>query len=1400
MALWSRILNMPGEAMQSVRQHYGNSFPIEVRHYLAEWIEDRLLNTPHIDSQDPQFEQEAATFFHGLITELERKSEEIVDENQITCRLRLCESARQFRTLFSHNPGQLYSHIRQGIDFERQLICYPESIGYVQDQEIQEITHALHELQKLVRANDYENKNLQKDYEIFYLEVHEFSKKQAALNNEQMNLTPEMRERNLMMMEERQQKLDAALNQLTGKRLSLVDSFKNVNAMITQIQTKVIGKYLSQWKINQGKAGNGAMPLSPNTLDMIQSWCENLAEIIWSTREQIRQVSKYKKQLGAEEPNLLDFLPQLQQESTNLLTNLITATFVIEKQPPQVMKTNTRFPSAVRLLVGNTLNIKMSSPQVKVSIVSEAQAQHVTSTNKVTEPMACGEIINNVGTMEYNETSKALSVNFRNMQLKKIKRAEKKGTESVMDEKFALLFTSNFAVGHGDIVFTVWALSLPVVVIVHGNQEPQSWATITWDNAFAEINRIPFQVPDKVPWYLLAEALNMKFKNITGKALTVENMHFLCEKAFKTSIPSPIPNDLYISWAQFCKEPLPDRTFTFWDWFYAAMKVTREHLRGPWSDNSVIGFIHKRTSEELLLKCTRGTFLLRFSDSELGGITIAWVNEGEDMPPQVLHIQPFTAKDFTTRSLSDRIRDLDELLYLYPNKPKNDVFSKYSPPSAPPKNTDYIVSGIRAVLPVHPGNMSYPGTPASQYNLQSPDPSRDTNSVASAYGIEQEKVRACMADWIENQFKQEQNNPELFFELFIEELNKVYSDQPQICLKNRLFETLLYLTKYENYFRYTLMQDLYKYLSWECQLSNDLEEGKINKEQQNMNFINEKIAEIQQKDNVINRSLIQQLNDIIERYKMFVAENNQIEINQLNRSASECCSRIIGHFEDILKTIDQIEKIICEVFLNPWMINPKRQIESAWLDIIQNWNEIICFILVCGISNMKSIAENFSFINGLLANISNLEERAKIILKEIISYALVCEEPKRIIKTETKFELKVRLLINANYLPLNNKVTIQLISGESAYEILQSGIIPETLNTGELLNSAKSFEINPPAICYSTRFKNLKITKRPKQFDGARGNFIEGVVERRTALLFQTFINYYGHEFHLFRVSKPIILVCHNNQEPIANAALVWDDAFAAPENPFAKIESGSWDQLGKAISNRFKSELNRGLSEENLNFLLTKVSSSNGTVVTWLQFAKEKLRPVPTMAEKDCFTFWEWLYASLKLILNNFVGMWQNNYIEGFISKSAVAEKLKGCENGTFLLRFSDSMKGAISISYIENKIVNHIAPNDQQELNKRDIIDRIRALDDLKFLYPRIPKEEICKNFVNKEIKKTAVVGDYIQPVVSETLPSTSQTLASTSQTLSSTGSLKMEISSDLDDEILESIITEFIENENN
>jgi signal transducer and activator of transcription 5B len=40
-----------------------------------------------------------------------------------------------------------------------------------------------------------------------------------------------------------------------------------------------------------------------------------------------------------------------------------------------------------------------------------------------------------------------------------------------------------------------------------------------------------------------------------------------------------------------------------------------------------MGFVSKQKAEELLLSKNHGCFLLRFSDSELGGVTIAYVRQ-----------------------------------------------------------------------------------------------------------------------------------------------------------------------------------------------------------------------------------------------------------------------------------------------------------------------------------------------------------------------------------------------------------------------------------------------------------------------------------------------------------------------------------------------------------------------------------------------------------------------------------------------------------------------------------------------------------------------------------------------------------------------------------------------------
>ena len=91
--------------------------------------------------------------------------------------------------------------------------------------------------------------------------------------------------------------------------------------------------------------------------------CEDLAEIIWLNRQQIRQLEMIHEGLNIpSQETSMNILPELADGLNVLLDSLVKSSFVIEKQPPQVLKTNTRFSATIRLLVGTKLNVHMSPP------------------------------------------------------------------------------------------------------------------------------------------------------------------------------------------------------------------------------------------------------------------------------------------------------------------------------------------------------------------------------------------------------------------------------------------------------------------------------------------------------------------------------------------------------------------------------------------------------------------------------------------------------------------------------------------------------------------------------------------------------------------------------------------------------------------------------------------------------------------------------------------------------------------------------------------------------------------------------------------------------------------------------------------------------------------------------
>ncbi|XP_040294125.1 signal transducer and activator of transcription 5B [Bufo bufo] len=737
MAVWIQAQQLQGDALRQMQALYGQHFPIEVRHYLSHWIEAQSWDS--VDPENPQDSMKATQLLEGLVQELQKKAEHQVGEDGFLLKIKLGHYATQFKNTYERCPMELVRCIRHILYHEQRLVREASNssspVGGLVDtlsQKHLQINQTFEELRLITQDTESGLKKLQQTQEYFIIQYQESLRIQAQFS-QLSQLSPQERMPREATLQQRQTSLEAWLQReaqtLQQYRLDLSEKHQKTLQLLRKQQTIILDDELIQWKRRQQLSGNGGPP--EGSLDLLQTWCEKLAEIIWQNRQQIRRAEHLCQQLPIPGP-VEELLAELNATITDIISALVTSTFIIEKQPPQVLKTQTKFAATVRLLVGGKLNVHMNPPQVKATIISELQAKALLK-NENTRNESSGEILNNCCVMEYHQATGTLSAHFRNMSLKRIKRSDRRGAESVTEEKFTILFESQFSVGGNELVFQVKTLSLPVVVIVHGSQDNNATATVLWDNAFAEPGRVPFVVPEKVLWSQLCEALNMKFKAEvqSNRGLSDENLVFLAQKLFNnTSNHKDDFNNMTVSWAQFNRENLQGWNYTFWQWFDGVMEVLKKHLKPHWNDGAILGFVNKQQAHDMLVNKRDGTFLLRFSDSEIGGITIAWKFE---LPERALwNLMPFTSRDFSVRSLADRLGDLNYLIYVFPDRPKDEVFSKYYTPVLcnPSKADGYVKPAIKQVVPEF---VTSDVIPPSSYMDQAPSPAVCTQSHYNLY-------------------------------------------------------------------------------------------------------------------------------------------------------------------------------------------------------------------------------------------------------------------------------------------------------------------------------------------------------------------------------------------------------------------------------------------------------------------------------------------------------------------------------------------------------------------------------------------------------------------------------------------------------------------------------------------
>ncbi|PIO71219.1 STAT protein, DNA binding domain protein [Teladorsagia circumcincta] len=484
-----------------------------------------------------------------------------------------------------------------------------------------------------------ENKDLQGR---FVNDLNEISRIQQAIAQLEREHRQDQLQHARHSMTEMQRRASQLYSVLTTKREEIVKKLNDGTNFVALLQNQLISDRLFDWK-NRQKLAQVGVPFDNRdvTLDEIQMEFEFLAEQNW----QLHMFASW---------------------TLDLLTRV---------QPEPVLKTQHKFVTEVRLLIGDKLGIRqhLVNTNVTVKIIAEEEAKLLSATQMNHKDIkTVGSISNDYEKMTMDERGH-MAAKFNNSKLTRIahRKPPPKGTTADMkctvsaqaatDQKYALLFhISPFQLGTLG-KFDVWTLSLPLMVTVHGSQDCDAQGAIVWHRAFASVSRSPGTTDiTAVAWKDLGHVLRHKFTLFTGarRPLSDADLNYLSEKLLVPNVPDQKP----ITFHRFAKQNLRDDvSFSFWEWFFAIMQLIKQKLLKFWDEGWLVGFISKHDASQSMMMSSHSTFLLRFSDTQTGAVSIGFVCEDDDGQKVPFHLAPFSIKDLDQLSLAQRIASCPQL-------------------------------------------------------------------------------------------------------------------------------------------------------------------------------------------------------------------------------------------------------------------------------------------------------------------------------------------------------------------------------------------------------------------------------------------------------------------------------------------------------------------------------------------------------------------------------------------------------------------------------------------------------------------------------------------------------------------------------------------------------------------
>ncbi|CAL9704467.1 unnamed protein product [Knipowitschia caucasica] len=670
MSQWEKLRKLAPVYTQQVDGLYDrDDLPMDVRHYLSAWIEKQDWERAATDYGL------AIILFQQLLENLDIQHSRFVQEDSFLMQ----HNIRRYKNIFQkyqEEPCMLAGRIQWFLDEEKKILQSAELAEQVRQLCVEQQAMEMDSVQDLEqKMAAFRNEVQCMEYSIVCLEDQqdEFDFK---FKTHRMEAVKDQNEQQTQL-----RLLQLLVNQLNTCRKNMLRGLdKLLNRAVDLMKT--VMQELEQWQRRQQRASIGAP--EQVSLDQLEKWFTCVALSLFQVREFLRKLDELSEKVSYENDPLKTQKPLLQTRADKLLCNLLLSSFVVENQPsmpqgkgPLVLKTSSQFSVKVRLLV----KFPELNHSMKVEVSMESNSPQTKAYRR----------FNVLGTkskvLSMNEShSGGFVADFRHLSLKEQKsggggKGSNEISLSVTEELHIINFETDF--NFKGMSLKMQTSSLPFVVISNSSQQQSAWASVLWFNLLSHDARDVtfFASSPSSPWPQFAEMMSWQFLSATGLGLNQAQTEMI---AFRLFGKQQSYDDLNVSWAKFSKENAP---LTFWLWFDGILMLVKQYLADLWKDGLIMGFVTKAKEKNLLKRKQRGTFLLRFSESLMGGVTFSWRDTTITGDPEIKTVRPFTKSDLDQIPFHEIIRNFqlmeqdnvpeNPLLYLYPNIPKDEAFRKY---------------------------------------------------------------------------------------------------------------------------------------------------------------------------------------------------------------------------------------------------------------------------------------------------------------------------------------------------------------------------------------------------------------------------------------------------------------------------------------------------------------------------------------------------------------------------------------------------------------------------------------------------------------------------------------------------------------------------------------------------